>query len=79
MTTITLKVSNATAHESHGLLCPSQYSWPLGAEVLEQMSRSGGQSETRSPLFKSTSKLGTHLSTHCSMDERLSRPCLARE
>ncbi|GFT02886.1 hypothetical protein TNCV_1846881 [Trichonephila clavipes] len=27
----------------------------------------------------SPSKLGTHLSTHCSMDERLSRPCPARE
>ncbi|GFX50041.1 hypothetical protein TNCV_2375301 [Trichonephila clavipes] len=34
------------------------------------MSRSGGQSEARPPVFKSPSKLGTHLSTHCSRDER---------
>ncbi|GFU54391.1 hypothetical protein TNCV_3365821 [Trichonephila clavipes] len=43
------------------------------------MPRSGGQSKARPPVFKSPSKLGTHLSTHCSMDESLSRPCLARE
>ncbi|GFX18232.1 hypothetical protein TNCV_4305341 [Trichonephila clavipes] len=43
------------------------------------MSRSDGQSEVRPPVFKSPSKLGTHLSTHCSKDERLSRPCPARE
>ncbi|GFV30164.1 hypothetical protein TNCV_96411 [Trichonephila clavipes] len=30
------------------------------------MSRSGGQSEGRPQVFKSRSKLGTHLSTHCS-------------
>ncbi|GFT86826.1 hypothetical protein TNCV_4163981 [Trichonephila clavipes] len=30
-----------------------------------QISRSGGQSEARSPVFKSPSKLGTHLSSHC--------------
>ncbi|GFX03415.1 hypothetical protein TNCV_4634271 [Trichonephila clavipes] len=42
------------------------------------MSRSGGQSEVRHPVFKSPNKLGTHLSTHCSRDERLSRPCPAR-
>ncbi|GFW82853.1 hypothetical protein TNCV_3494231 [Trichonephila clavipes] len=39
----------------------------------------GGQSEARPPVFKSPSKLGTRLSTHCSRDESLSRPCPARE
>ncbi|GFW71596.1 hypothetical protein TNCV_2548101 [Trichonephila clavipes] len=39
------------------------------------MPRSGGQSEARPPVFKSPSKPGTHLLTHCSRDERLSRPC----
>ncbi|GFX24357.1 hypothetical protein TNCV_421581 [Trichonephila clavipes] len=29
------------------------------------MSRLGGQSEARPPVFKSPSKLGTHLLTHC--------------
>ncbi|GFU36684.1 hypothetical protein TNCV_3311761 [Trichonephila clavipes] len=53
---------------------PIQYTRPLGAEVHEQMSRSGGRSETRSPVFKSPSKLGAHLSTHCSRNERFSRP-----
>ncbi|GFX80710.1 hypothetical protein TNCV_758171 [Trichonephila clavipes] len=43
------------------------------------MSQSGGQSEARPPVFKSPSKLGTHLSTHCIMDERLSQSCPARE
>ncbi|GFU14234.1 uncharacterized protein TNCV_3579091 [Trichonephila clavipes] len=43
------------------------------------MSRSGDQFEARSPVFKSQRKLGTHLSTHCSSDERLSRFCPARE
>ncbi|GFW99598.1 hypothetical protein TNCV_3418311 [Trichonephila clavipes] len=43
--------------------------------MYEQMSRSGGQSEARLPVFKFPSKLDTHLSTHCSRDERLSRPC----
>ncbi|GFU59723.1 hypothetical protein TNCV_3186791 [Trichonephila clavipes] len=38
------------------------------------MSRSSGQSEARPPVFKSPTKLGIHLSTHCSRDERLSRP-----
>ncbi|GFS96039.1 hypothetical protein TNCV_4278121 [Trichonephila clavipes] len=33
----------------------------------KQMSRSGGQSEARFPVFKSLSKLGTHLSIHCSL------------
>ncbi|GFV93514.1 hypothetical protein TNCV_1988281 [Trichonephila clavipes] len=51
----------------------------LGAEVHQQMSRSGGQTEARPSVFKSQSKLGTYLSTHCSKDERLSRPCPARE
>ncbi|GFX90829.1 uncharacterized protein TNCV_3166601 [Trichonephila clavipes] len=35
------------------------------------------QSEVIPPMFKSPSKLGTHLTTHCSKDERLSRPCPA--
>ncbi|GFT67536.1 hypothetical protein TNCV_2361341 [Trichonephila clavipes] len=51
----------------------------LGAEVHEQVSRSGDQSQTRCLVFKSPMKLGTHLSIHCSGDERLSRPCLAWE
>ncbi|GFT55805.1 hypothetical protein TNCV_4521971 [Trichonephila clavipes] len=46
--------------------------WAL---VHEQMSRLGGLSEERPPVFKTPSKLGTHLSTHCSGDERQSRPC----
>ncbi|GFV96173.1 hypothetical protein TNCV_1871331 [Trichonephila clavipes] len=29
------------------------------------MSRSGGQSEVKPPVFKSPSKLSTHLSTYC--------------
>ncbi|GFS82970.1 hypothetical protein TNCV_1568431 [Trichonephila clavipes] len=65
--------------EGQGLLCPSQYMRQLDAKVHDQMSRSGGQSEARQPVFKSQSKLGAHLSTHCSRDERLSRPCPARE
>ncbi|GFV66696.1 hypothetical protein TNCV_2595161 [Trichonephila clavipes] len=43
------------------------------------MSRSDGQSEARPPVFKSPSKLGTPLSTHCSRDERLSQPCPTRK
>ncbi|GFU25065.1 hypothetical protein TNCV_568201 [Trichonephila clavipes] len=35
-----------SAHEDQGLLCPSQYTWPLSAEMNERMSRSGGQSES---------------------------------
>ncbi|GFW52467.1 histone PARylation factor 1 [Trichonephila clavipes] len=31
------------------------------------MSRLGGQSEARPSVFKSTSKLGSHLSTHCTI------------
>ncbi|GFW60158.1 uncharacterized protein TNCV_1842411 [Trichonephila clavipes] len=69
-----LKLCGATAHEGQGLLCPYQYTRPLGAEVHEQIPRSGGQSEARPPVFKSPSKLGTHLSIHCSRDERLNRP-----
>ncbi|GFX77484.1 uncharacterized protein TNCV_1743821 [Trichonephila clavipes] len=42
-----LKLSGATTHEDQGLLCPSQYPLPFGAEVHEQMFRSGGQSEAR--------------------------------
>ncbi|GFS58955.1 hypothetical protein TNCV_68801 [Trichonephila clavipes] len=48
------------------------------AEVHEQMSRFGGLSEERPSVFKTRSKLGTHLSTQCSGDERQSRPCAAR-
>ncbi|GFT75323.1 hypothetical protein TNCV_967771 [Trichonephila clavipes] len=40
-----LKLSGATVHEGQGLLCPSQYTWPLGAEVHEQMSRPDDQYE----------------------------------
>ncbi|GFW17700.1 hypothetical protein TNCV_2652571 [Trichonephila clavipes] len=39
----------------------------------------GGQSEARPPGLKSPSKLGTHLLTYCSRDEKLSRPCPSRE
>ncbi|GFV79076.1 hypothetical protein TNCV_2612621 [Trichonephila clavipes] len=42
------------------------------------MSRFGGLSEVRPSVFKTPSKLGTHLSTHCSRDERLSQPWPAR-
>ncbi|GFW78743.1 hypothetical protein TNCV_4261661 [Trichonephila clavipes] len=42
------------------------------------MSRSGAQSEARTPVFKSPSKLGTHLLTSCDRNERLSRLCPAR-
>ncbi|GFS56141.1 uncharacterized protein K02A2.6 [Trichonephila clavipes] len=41
------------------------------------MSRFGGLSEERPSVFKTRSKLGTHLSTQCSGDERKSRPCAA--
>ncbi|GFV96844.1 hypothetical protein TNCV_4350571 [Trichonephila clavipes] len=37
----------------------------MGAETHERMSRSDGQSEARPSVFKSPSKLSTHLSTHC--------------
>ncbi|GFU14012.1 hypothetical protein TNCV_721121 [Trichonephila clavipes] len=46
--------------------------------VHEQMSRFGGLSEERPSVFKTRSKLGTHLSTQCSGDERQTRPCAAR-
>ncbi|GFU53797.1 hypothetical protein TNCV_4254171 [Trichonephila clavipes] len=52
--------------------------WTLSAKVHEQMCRTGGQSEARSPVFKSPIRLGTHLPTHCSRDERLSRRFPAR-
>ncbi|GFV17918.1 hypothetical protein TNCV_4601101 [Trichonephila clavipes] len=42
----------------------------IDAEVHEQMSRFGGLSEERPSVFKTRSKLGTHLSTQCSGDER---------
>ncbi|GFV13331.1 uncharacterized protein TNCV_4182011 [Trichonephila clavipes] len=51
----------------------------MDAEVHEQMSRFGGLSEERPSVFKTRSKLGTHLSTQCSGDERQSRPCAAPE
>ncbi|GFW89607.1 hypothetical protein TNCV_1024911 [Trichonephila clavipes] len=41
------------------------------------MSRFGGLSEERPSVFKTPSKLGTHLSIQCSGDERQSRPCPA--
>ncbi|GFX14594.1 hypothetical protein TNCV_4015921 [Trichonephila clavipes] len=41
------------------------------------MSRFGGLSEERPSVFKTRSKLGTHLSTQCSGDEKQSRPCAA--
>ncbi|GFX54848.1 uncharacterized protein TNCV_3317651 [Trichonephila clavipes] len=47
-------------------------------KVHEQMSRFGGLSEERPSVFKTRSKLGTHLSTQCSGDEKQSRPCAAR-
>ncbi|GFT40522.1 hypothetical protein TNCV_2641471, partial [Trichonephila clavipes] len=43
------------------------------------MSRFGGLSEQRPSVIKTRRKLGTHLSTQCSGDERQSRPCAARE
>ncbi|GFU31942.1 hypothetical protein TNCV_1521361, partial [Trichonephila clavipes] len=41
------------------------------------MFRFGGLSEERPSVFMTPSKLGTHLSTQCSLDERQSRPCPA--
>ncbi|GFT62724.1 hypothetical protein TNCV_3145971 [Trichonephila clavipes] len=38
----------------------------IDAEVHEQMSRFGGSSEERPSVFKTRSKLGTHLSSQCS-------------
>ncbi|GFU64668.1 dynein heavy chain 2, axonemal [Trichonephila clavipes] len=68
----TLKETCTDLHE----VKPEEYP---SINVHEQMSLSGGQSEARPPVFKSPSKLDTHLSTHCIRDERLSRPCPARE
>ncbi|GFY05412.1 hypothetical protein TNCV_961081 [Trichonephila clavipes] len=56
-----LKLSGTTFHEGQELLCPSQYTRPLDAEVHEQMSRFSGLSEERPSVFKTPSKLGTHL------------------
>ncbi|GFV26584.1 hypothetical protein TNCV_1278511 [Trichonephila clavipes] len=61
------------------LMRPSQYTSPLGAEVHDQMSGSDGQSVAKPSVFKSPSKLDTHLSTHYSRDKRLSRPYPPRE
>ncbi|GFS81615.1 hypothetical protein TNCV_2440451 [Trichonephila clavipes] len=47
-------------------------------KVHEQMSRYGGLSEERPSVFKTPSKVGTHLLTQCSGDERQSQPCPAR-
>ncbi|GFV35244.1 hypothetical protein TNCV_620401 [Trichonephila clavipes] len=47
-------------------------------QVERTESRSGGQSEARLPVLKPPSKLDNRLSTQCSRDEKLSRPCLAR-
>ncbi|GFY18389.1 alpha-2 adrenergic receptor [Trichonephila clavipes] len=83
-----LRINHLTAVKSVAILKRagrhSQYTWSLGTEVLEQMSRSGGQFEARLPVFKSPTTLGvskhwSHLLTHCSRDERLSRPCPTRE
>ncbi|GFV78950.1 hypothetical protein TNCV_4347091 [Trichonephila clavipes] len=52
--------SGAKAHEGQGLLCSSQYTSELGAEVREQVSQSGGQYEVRPPVLKFPIKLGTH-------------------
>ncbi|GFV19600.1 hypothetical protein TNCV_478261 [Trichonephila clavipes] len=41
------------------------------------MSRFGGRSEERPSVFKTRSKLGTHLPTQFSGDERQSRHCAA--
>ncbi|GFW13859.1 hypothetical protein TNCV_2097401 [Trichonephila clavipes] len=46
-----LKLSGAIAHEGQDQQCPSQYTGSLGAEVHEQTSRSGGQSEAKPPVF----------------------------
>ncbi|GFW32315.1 hypothetical protein TNCV_674741 [Trichonephila clavipes] len=51
---------------------------PQTSLVHGQMSRFGGLSEERPSVIKTRSKLGTHLSTQCSGDERQSRPCAAR-
>ncbi|GFW24800.1 endonuclease-reverse transcriptase [Trichonephila clavipes] len=45
----------------------------------EQMPQSGSQSEERPAVFKSPSKLGTHLLTHSCREERVSRLCPDRE
>ncbi|GFT36228.1 hypothetical protein TNCV_4778551 [Trichonephila clavipes] len=41
--------------------------WTL--RCMNRMSRFGGLSEERPSVFKGRSKLSTHLSTHCSVDE----------
>ncbi|GFX14786.1 hypothetical protein TNCV_1485291 [Trichonephila clavipes] len=51
--------------------------WAL--RCISRCQQSGGQSEARPKVLKFPSKLSTHLSTHWSWDERLSRPCPARE
>ncbi|GFT19438.1 putative RNA-directed DNA polymerase from transposon BS [Trichonephila clavipes] len=61
MTRQAMRVRDYCAHPS---ICDQR-------ELLK--SRSGGQSEVRPSVFKSPSKLSTHLSTRCSRDERLRR------
>ncbi|GFY30357.1 hypothetical protein TNCV_4066071 [Trichonephila clavipes] len=47
----------------------------MSLSLSRQMSRFGGLSEERPSVFKTPSKLGTHLSTQSSGDERQSQPC----
>ncbi|GFW86138.1 hypothetical protein TNCV_1969461 [Trichonephila clavipes] len=53
--------------------------WALRCMNMRCMSRFGGLSEERPSVFKTPSKLSSHLSTQCSGDERQSRPCPARK
>ncbi|GFY32677.1 hypothetical protein TNCV_4637831 [Trichonephila clavipes] len=77
-------VSGATAHESQGLLCPSQYTGPLGAEVHKQMSRTGGQSEAESSVVKSQARLSridplqlSYVWIHCTLVVKVTDSWLA--
>ncbi|GFX30773.1 transposable element Tcb1 transposase [Trichonephila clavipes] len=56
-----------------------QYACPLGTEVHEQMSRSGGQSEVRPTVFLSPQASVVLIYRSTSVVERLDRPCPARE
>ncbi|GFT82786.1 hypothetical protein TNCV_4433721 [Trichonephila clavipes] len=51
------KLNGATAHKGQALLCPSQYTRSLGAEVHEQMPRSCVQSEAKHTLFSPKASL----------------------
>ncbi|GFX68853.1 hypothetical protein TNCV_3865521 [Trichonephila clavipes] len=70
---------DATALEGQDLLCPSQYTRPLGTEVHEHMSRSGGQSEAEPPVLKSPSKLGINRSTAVGMKGHGTTPLRVKE